>query len=92
MLVEVQETMSDNVIGFRPKNNRVRVEKSTRSNFDDGRQVLVCSHLTSLWLKATIFRFFFDQSTHLEPSTSVLVRLAELVLIFNNYIFDGKHY
>ena len=27
-----------------------------------------------------------------EPSTSVLVRLAELVLTLNNFSFDGEHY
>ncbi len=32
------------------------------------------------------------QHSHLEPSTSVLVRLAELVLTLNNFSFDGEHY
>ena len=31
-------------------------------------------------------------STLLEPSTTTLIRLAELVLTFNNFSFDGENY
>ena len=37
-------------------------------------------------------RFFFNQRTNQEPSTTTLVRLAELVLTLNNFSFDGEHY
>jgi hypothetical protein len=36
-------------------------------------------------------KFFLDKRPK-EPSTSVLVRLAELVLTLNNVSFDGEHY
>ena len=37
-------------------------------------------------------KFFLDKPLNKEPSTSVLVRLAELVLTLNNFSFDGEHY
>ncbi len=38
-------------------------------------------------------KFFLDKRPVQEPSTSVLVRLAELVLTLNNnFSFDGEHY
>ena len=37
-------------------------------------------------------KFFLDKRPNQEPSTSVLVRLAELVLTLNNFSFDGEHY
>ena len=36
-------------------------------------------------------KFFPDKRPNQEPSTSVLVRLAELVLTLNNFSFDGEH-
>ena len=38
------------------------------------------------------FKFFLDNRPNKEPSTSVLVRLAELVPTINNFSFDGEHY
>ena len=37
-------------------------------------------------------KFFLNKCTLLEPSTTTLIRLAELVLTFNNFSFDGEHY
>ena len=37
-------------------------------------------------------KFFIDQRTRLEPSTTTLPCLAELVLTLNNFSFDGEHY
>ncbi len=37
-------------------------------------------------------KFFLDKRTVQEPPTSVLVRLAELVLNLNNFSFDDEHY
>ena len=37
-------------------------------------------------------KFFLGKHPNQEPSTSVLVRLAELVLTLNNFSFDGEHY
>ncbi len=37
-------------------------------------------------------KFFLDKRPVQEPSTSVLVRLAEFVLTLNNISFDGEHY
>ena len=37
-------------------------------------------------------KFFFDKRPIQEPSTTVLLRLAELVLTLNNFSFDGEHY
>ncbi len=37
-------------------------------------------------------KFFLDKRPVQEPSTSVLVRLAELVLTLNTFSFDGEHY
>ena len=37
-------------------------------------------------------KFFLNKRTLLEPSTSTLIRLAELVLTLNNFSFDGEHY
>ncbi len=37
-------------------------------------------------------KFFLDKRPILEPSTSVLDQLAELVLTLNNFSFDGEHY
>ena len=37
-------------------------------------------------------KFFFDKRPNQEPSTTVLIRLAELVLTLNNFSFDGEHY
>ncbi len=37
-------------------------------------------------------KFFLDKRPVQEPYTSVLVRLAELVLTLNNFSFDGEHY
>ena len=39
-----------------------------------------------------VLKFFLDKRPYQEPSTSVLVRLAELVLTLNNFSFDGEHY
>jgi hypothetical protein len=36
-------------------------------------------------------KFFLDKRPNQEPATSVLVRLAELVLTLNNFSFDGEH-
>ena len=36
--------------------------------------------------------FFFNKRTVSEPSTTTLIRLAELVLTLNNFSFDGEHY
>ena len=35
---------------------------------------------------------FLDKRPNKEPSATVLVRLAELVLTLNNFSFDGEHY
>ena len=43
-------------------------------------------------VKSLDLKFFFDKRPVQEPSTSVLVRLAELVLTLNNFSFDGEHY
>ena len=37
-------------------------------------------------------KFFFDKRPIQEPSTTVLLRLAELVLTLNNFSFDSEHY
>ena len=37
-------------------------------------------------------KFFFNKRTLLEPSTTTLIRLPELVLTLNNFSFDGEHY
>ena len=37
-------------------------------------------------------KFFFNKRALLEPSTTTLIRLAELVLTPNNFSFDGEHY
>ena len=37
-------------------------------------------------------KFFLDKRPNKEPSTSVLIRLAKLVLNLNNFSFDGEHY
>ena len=37
-------------------------------------------------------KFFFNKHTLWEPSTTTLIRLAELVLTLNNFSFDGEHY
>ena len=37
-------------------------------------------------------KFFLNKRTLLEPSTTTLIRLAELVLTLNNFSFDGQHY
>ena len=37
-------------------------------------------------------KFFLNKRTLLEPSTTTLIRLAELVLTLNNFSFDGEHY
>ena len=37
-------------------------------------------------------KFFLDKRRNKEPSTSVLIRLAELVLTLNNFSFDGEHF
>ena len=37
-------------------------------------------------------KFFFNKRTLLEPSTTTLIRLVELVLTLNNFSFDGEHY
>ena len=37
-------------------------------------------------------KFFLNKRTILEPSTTTLIRLAELVLTLNNFSFDGEHY
>ena len=37
-------------------------------------------------------KFFLDKRPNKEPSTSVLVQLAELVLTLNNFFFDGENY
>ncbi len=39
-----------------------------------------------------VLKFFLDKHPVQEPSTSVLVWLAELVLTLNNFSFDGEHY
>ena len=36
-------------------------------------------------------KFFFDKRPIKEPSTTVLLRLAELVLTLKNFSFDGEH-
>ena len=35
---------------------------------------------------------FFNKCTLLEPSTTTLIRLAELVLTLDNFSFAGEHY
>ena len=37
-------------------------------------------------------KFFFDKRPIQEPSTTVLLPLAELVLTLNNFSYDGEHY
>ena len=37
-------------------------------------------------------KFFLNKRTLLEPSTTTLIRLAELILTLNNFSFDGEHY
>ena len=37
-------------------------------------------------------KFFFDKGPIEEPSTTVFLRLAELVLTLNNFTFGGVHY
>ena len=37
-------------------------------------------------------KIFLNQRTLLEPSTTTLIRLAELVLTLNNFSFKGEHY
>ena len=37
-------------------------------------------------------KFFLNKRTLLEPTTTTLIRLAELVLTLNNFSFDGEHY
>ena len=37
-------------------------------------------------------KFFFNKHPKHEPSTTVLIRLAELVLTHNNFSFDGELY
>ena len=37
-------------------------------------------------------QFFLNKRTLLEPSTTILIHLAELVLTLNNFSFDGEHY
>ena len=37
-------------------------------------------------------KFFLDKRPNQEPSTSVLIWLAELVLALNNFFFDDEHY
>ena len=37
-------------------------------------------------------KFFFDKRPTQEPSTTTLIRMAELVLTLNNFSFDGDHY
>ena len=37
-------------------------------------------------------KFFFNKRPIQEPSTTVLLRLAELVLTLNKFSFDGEHY
>ena len=37
-------------------------------------------------------KFFLNKPTRLEPSTTTLIRLAELVLTLNNFSFDGERY
>jgi len=37
-------------------------------------------------------RFFFDQRTIKEPSSETLLRLAELVLTLNCFLFADNHY
>ncbi len=39
-----------------------------------------------------VLKFFLDKRPVQEPSASVLVQLAELVLTLNNFSFDGEHY
>ena len=37
-------------------------------------------------------KFFLNKRTLLEPSTTTLIRLAELVLTINDFSFDGEYY
>ena len=37
-------------------------------------------------------KFFLDKRPDQESATSVLIRLAELVVTLNNFSFDGEHY
>ena len=37
-------------------------------------------------------KFLLNKRTLLEPSTTTLISLAELVLTLNNFAFDGEHY
>ena len=39
-----------------------------------------------------VLKFFLNKRTLLEPSTTTIIRLAELVLTLNNFSFDGEHY
>ena len=39
-----------------------------------------------------VLKVFFNKRTLLEPSTTTLIRLAELVFTLNNFSFDGEHY
>ena len=47
----------------------------------------------SLYTVMTIAsKLFLNKHTLLEPSTTTLIRLAELVLTLNNFSFDSEHY
>ena len=67
-------------------------------NFQSSNKFLFTMDVKSLYtviqhqdgLKA--LKFFLDKRHTQEPSTTVLVRLAELVLTLNNFSFDGEHY
>ena len=43
-------------------------------------------------MASKLLKFFLNKRTILEPSTTTLIRLAELVLTLNNFSFDGEHY
>ena len=47
---------------------------------------------TPSFLIAMASKFFFNKRTLLEPSTTTLIRLAELVLTLNNFLFDDENY
>jgi hypothetical protein len=55
----------------------------------NGRQILIHCNSASWWFKGPQL----DKRPNQEPATtSVLVRLAELVLTLSNFSFDGEHY
>ena len=77
---------------------QVRVEIFRDFNFLGEDKLIFTMDISSLYtvipnsegLKA--LRYFFDQRTVTEPSSEMLLRLAELVLTLNCFSFAGNYY